>query len=154
MMEARDLVNSWIIQYGNRTGKYFRLGKDGVFAVKDDQDQEYVVDVPQNSANVYFCAPIVTLNDETTKADDMQCVLKWNLWGEKTQGGTLSFEESTNRIVFHKIFSIQKLDEQGFVEEFNRFIQSVDLIKTMWYEYQQNTAKKPSVENIMPMFRV
>lgn len=153
-MEARDLVNGWIIQYGNRTGKYFRLGQDGVFAVKDDQDQEYVVDIPENSEKIYFCAPIVTLNDETTKSEDMQCMLKWNLWGEKTQGGTLSFEESTNRIVFHKIFSIQQLDEQAFTEEFNRFIQSVDYIQELWKNYQQNKSRKSFDTNEMPMFRI
>ena len=108
-METRALVNSWIIQYGNKMGKYFRLKEDGLFAVKDEQGQEYVVDIPDNSDKIYFCAPIVTLNDDSTKASDMERVLKWNLWGQETQGGTLSFEEATNRIVFHKIFKVENL---------------------------------------------
>lgn len=155
MRDVRNIVNGWIIQYGNRMGKYFRLKEDGLFAVKDEYDQEYVVDVPDNSDKVYFCAPIVILNDDSARASDMECILKWNLWGQKTQGGTLSFEEATNRIVFHKIFKIESLDDNSFTEEFNRFMQSVDRIKDMWEEYKQNFTKSSLVDtNVMPMFRV
>ena len=153
-MESRDLVNSWLIQYGNKRGKYFRLGENGMFAVKDEQDQEYDIDVPDNSKNVYFCAPIVTLNDDLTKAKDMERILKWNLWGQETQGGTLSFEEDTNRIVFHKIFEVEKLDENSFEEEFNRFMQSVDHIVDLWKEYQQNGPKISANTSLDPMFRI
>lgn len=153
MRETRDIVNGWIIQYGNRMGKYFRLKEDGLFAVKDEHDQEYVVDVPDNSDKVYFCAPIVTLNDESTRSSDMECVLKWNLWGQKTQGGTLSFEEATDRIVFHKIFKVENLDDNSFAEEFNRFMESVDYIKQLWQEYQQSGVKSFDNLPMNPMFR-
>jgi len=153
-METRALVNSWIIQYGNKMGKYFRLKEDGLFAVKDEQGQEYVVDIPDNSDKIYFCAPIVTLNDDSTKASDMERVLKWNLWGQETQGGTLSFEEATNRIVFHKIFKVENLNENSFAEEFNRFMQSVDHIVELWQEYQQNGPKISANTSFDPMFRI
>ena len=72
MRDVRNIVNGWIIQYGNRMGKYFRLKEDGLFAVKDEYDQEYVVDVPDNSDKVSFSAPIVILNDDSTRAVSME----------------------------------------------------------------------------------
>ena len=153
MRDTREIVNGWIIQYGNRMGKYFRLKDDGLFAVKDENDQEYVVDVPNNSDKVYFCAPIVTLNYDSTRAQDMECVLKWNLWGQETQGGTLSLEEATDRVVFHKIFKVENLDDNSFAEELNRFMQSVDHIKELWQDYRQNGAKPLENFPIDPFFR-
>ena len=130
--------------------------KDGVCSVKDESVQEYVVDLPENETNVYFCAPIATLNDDTSKSEDFEQVLKWNLWGHETQGGTLSFEEMTQRIVFHKTLPMESLDENRFAEEFTDFIGSVLHIKEMWKNYKQvgNVSTEEGTEEMDPRARI
>ena len=156
MMDLQEQLDSWVKQYGNRLGKTFYL-KDGVCSVKDASGQEYVVDLPENDTNVYFCAPIATLNDATSKAMDFEQVLKWNLWGHETQGGTLSFEEITQRIVFHKALPMEALDENRFAEAFNDFIGSVLHVKELWRDYKQTSSNLNAGESKgenEPLFRI
>ena len=80
MTDLQAKLDSWVRQLGDRLGKLFYL-KDGVCSVKDASGQEYVVDLPENDTDVYFCAPIATLNDAASKPMDFEQVLKWNLWG-------------------------------------------------------------------------
>ena len=60
-MDIKDQVNGWLISLGNRSGKHFRL-IDGVFAAKDEDGQEYVIEIPESSEQLYFCAPIAALH--------------------------------------------------------------------------------------------
>ena len=135
-MDIKGLVNGWVISLGNRSGKHFRL-IDGVFAAKDENGQEYVIEIPEDSEQLYFCAPIATLNEGSEKTSDFECLMKWNLYGLKTFGGTLSYEESTNRIIFHYIVRVDSLDENSFCDTFNRFIAMVRDVQKMWLEYSQ-----------------
>lgn len=146
-MNNQEQINRWLIAYGNRTGKFFRLNAKGVFAAADDEEQEYVVDVPHNSNNVYFCAPITTLNDSSTREQDLQCCLQWNLYGQETYGGTLSFEPNTERIIFHRIFPIETLDELSFSKEFDQFILTVKHIQSKWGEYKQSQPTQNSIDD-------
>lgn len=155
MTDLRAKLDSWVRQYGDRLGKMFYL-KDGVCSVKDATGQEYVVDLPENETHVYFCAPIATLNDASSKSMDFEQVLKWNLWGRETQGGTLSFDEMTQRIIFHKTLPMEDLDENRFAEAFNNFIGSVLHIKELWENYKQSggaSAREGKAE-VDPMFRI
>ena len=156
MTNLRMKLDSWLRQYGDRLGKIFYL-KDGVCSVKDASGQEYVVDLPENDTHVYFCAPIATLNDATSKTMDFEQVLKWNLWGHETQGGTLSFEEMTQRIIFHKVLPMESLDEDRFAEAFSGFIGSVLHIKELWENYKQmggNANAEGNAEEMDPLFRI
>lgn len=135
-MDEQAQINRWLIAYGNQTGKFFRLNANGVFAAVDDDGQEYVVDIPRDSSSIYFCAPITTLNDPDTRERDLQCCLQWNLYGQETHGGTLSFDSQSSRIIFHRIFPINTLDENSFSEEFNQFIFMVKHIQTKWQTYK------------------
>lgn len=155
MTDLRAKLDAWVRQYGDRLGRAFYL-KDGVCSVKDATGQEYVVDLPENESDVYFCAPIATLNDVTSKSMDFEQVLKWNLWGHETQGGTLSFDEMTQRIIFHKTLPMDDLDENRFAEAFNNFIGSVLHIKELWENYKQSgsaSTEKGKAE-MDPMFRI
>lgn len=155
MTDLRAKLDSWVRQYGDRLGKMFYL-KDGVCSVKDANGQEYVVDLPQNGEEVYFCAPIATLNDDASRAKDFEQALKWNLWGHETQGGTLSFDEMTQRIIFHKTLSMEDLDENRFAEAFTGFIGSVLHIKELWEAYKQS-GKLGGCEDekqMDPLFRI
>lgn len=155
MTDLRAKLDSWVRLYGDRLGKMFYL-KDGVCSVKDASGQEYVVDLPENETHVYFCAPIATLNDASSKSMDFEQVLKWNLWGHETQGGTLSFDEMTQRIIFHKTLPMEDLDENRFAEAFNNFIGSVLHIKELWENYKQSgsaSAREGKAE-VDPMFRI
>ena len=142
-MNLKEQVNDWLRQYGNAKGKFFRLNSDGVFAACDEDGQEYVVDVPDDSSYVYFCAPIVVLNDAENRQQDLECALKWNLWGKDTQGGTLSFEEISQRVVFHQRYPAEHLDKDSFSQQFDHFIASVRHIQSLWKSYRQEW--KPSV---------
>ncbi len=156
MTDLRAKLDSWVRQYGDRLGKMFYL-KDGVCSVKDASGQEYVVDLPENATEVYFCAPIATINDADSKAQDFEQVLKWNLWGHETQGGTLSFDEMTQRIVFHKTLSMDNLDENRFADAFSNFIGSVLHIKELWKNYKQtggNVNAGEDKEEVDPLFRI
>lgn len=155
MTDLRTKLDTWVRRYGDRLGKMFYL-KDGVCSVKDGSGQEYVVDLPENETNVYFCAPIATLNDATSKSMDFEQVLKWNLWGHETQGGTLSFDEMTQRIIFHKTLPMDDLDENRFAEAFNHFIGSVLHIKELWENYKQSGSASTGegTAEMDPMFRI
>ena len=142
--ELISQLDQWITCLGNHMGKTFHLNPEGVFAVKDEVGQEYVVDLPENESHVYFCAPIVTLSDPNSKTIDMEQILKWNLWGYETRGGTLSFEESTQRIVFHKTFAMETLDENSFVTHFFAFIDAVKHIQELWQSYKQTSPLTPT----------
>lgn len=156
MTDLRAKLDFWVRQYGERLGKMFYL-KDGVCSVKDASGQEYVVDLPENTTDVYFCAPIATMNDATSKTKDFEQVLKWNLWGHETQGGTLSFDEMTQRIIFHKTLPMEELDENRFADAFSNFIGSVLHIKELWENYKQ-TGGSVNVggdkEEMDPLFRI
>ena len=156
MTDLQTKLDSWVRQYGDRLGKMFYL-KDGVCSVKDASGQEYVIDLPENSTHVYFCAPIATLNDMTSKSQDFEQVLKWNLWGHETQGGTLSFEEMTQRVVFHKTLPMDSLDENRFADAFTNFIGSVLHIRELWDEYKQTGGSVKvgeDKEEMDPLFRI
>ena len=144
-MNPKKQVNEWLIQYGNSQGKFFRLNEKGVFAAKDENDQEFVVDIPENSSYVYFCAPIVTLNNAENRKEDLERILKWNLWNKETQGGTLGFDEISQRILFHQRFHIENIDKDVFCQEFDKFIATVYHIQSLWEAYRQNW--KPSESN-------
>lgn len=154
MTELREKLDSWVRQYGDRLDKTFYL-KNGVCSVKDSDGQEYVVDLPENETDVYFCAPIATLNDAASKTMDFEQVLKWNLWGRETQGGTLSFDEMSQRIIFHKTLPMDDLDENRFAEAFNHFIGSVLHIKELWENYKQTGNKDSGGDGgeMDPLFR-
>ncbi len=153
-MDLKEQVNGWLISLGNRSGKYFRL-KDNVFAAEDENGQEYVVEIPENSEQLYFCAPIAVLNEGGEKSSDFECLMKWNLYGIKTFGGTLSWDESTNRIIFHYIVPIKILDENSFRDTFNRFISMVRNVQEMWLEYSQTKVNNSQqVENFNMMMRI
>lgn len=137
MTDLREKLDSCVRTYGKVLGKEFYL-KDGVCSVSDASGQEYVVDLPENSTDVYFCAPIATLNDKDSMPMDFEQALKWNLWGHETQGGTLSFEEMTQRIILHGTLPVENLDENSFAEAFNTFIGSVLHIRELWDSYKQN----------------
>ena len=81
--------------------------------------------------------PASLLHEDSEKTSDFECLMKWNLYGLKTFGGTLSYEESTNRIIFHYIAGIDTLDENRFSDLFNRFIAMVRDVQKMWLEYSQ-----------------
>ena len=150
-MDIKEQVNGWLVSLGNRSGKHFRLN-DGVFAAKDEDGQEYVIEIPENSEQLYFCAPIATLHEDSEKSSDFECLMKWNLYGLKTFGGTLSYEELTNRIIFHYIVRIDMLDENKFSDTFNRFIAMVRDVQKMWLEYSQtkvNTSQQVDDFNMM-----
>lgn len=157
-MDEQAQINGWLVAYGNRTGKIFRLNERGVFAAVDDAGQEYVVDIPHRSSSVYFCAPIAALNDPGSREQDLQCCLQWNLYGQETYGGTLSFEPQTSRIIFHRIFPVHTLDEFSFSKEFDQFILTVKHIQTKWQEYKMTNPGGPKndMEAIMnnPFLRV
>lgn len=150
-MDIKEQVNGWLISLGNRSGKHFRL-IDGVFAAKDEDGQEYVIEIPESSEQLYFCAPIAALHEDGEKTSDFECLMKWNLYGLKTFGGTLSYEESTNRIIFHYIVRVDTLDENSFCDTFNRFIAMVRDVQKMWLEYSQtkvNTSQQIDDFNMM-----
>ena len=156
MTDLQAKLDSWVRQLGDRLGKLFYL-KDGVCSVKDASGQEYVIDLPENDTDVYFCAPIATLNDTASKSTDFEQVLKWNLWGHETQGGTLSFDEMTQRIVFHKTVPMEGLDENRFAEAFSNFVGSVLHIKELWENYKQtgsNVNAGEGKEGMDPLFRI
>ena len=119
--------------------------------------KEYVVDLPENGTEVYFCAPIATLNDAASKPMDLEQVLKWNLWGHETQGGTLSFDEITQRIIIHRTLPMDDLDENRFAEAFSDFIGSVLHIKELWEDYKRTGGNVNVGEDkgeIDPLFRI
>lgn len=150
-MDVKEQVNGWLINLGNRSGKYFRL-IDGVFAAKDEDGQEYVIEISETSEQLYFCAPIASLHEGDEKSSDFECLMKWNLYGLKTFGGTLSYEDTTNRIIFHYIVPVNALDENSFIDTFNRFIAMVRDVQKMWLEYSQtkvNTSQQIEDFNIM-----
>ena len=156
MTDLQTKLNTWVRLYGDRLGKTFFL-KDGVCSLKDASGQEYVVDLPENAIEVYFCAPIATLNDADSKPQDFEEVLKWNLWGHETQGGTLSFDEMTQRIVFHKTIPMDNLDENRFADAFSNFIGSVLHIKELWENYKQTgdcVDRGENREEMDPLFRI
>ena len=153
-MNIKEQVNGWLVSLGNYSGKHFHL-IDGVFAAKDENGQEYVIEIPENSEQLYFCAPIAALHEDGEKTSDFECLMKWNLYGLKTFGGTLSYEESTNRIIFHYIVRVDTLDENSFRDTFNRFIAMVRDVQKMWLEYSQNkmSTNRP-IEDFNGMMRV
>jgi len=153
-MSPKTQVNEWLIQYGNSKGKFFRLNEKGVFAAKDENDQEFVVDIPENSLYVYFCAPIIILNDAENRQKDLECILKWNLWGKETQGGTLGFDEISQRVLFHQRFPIENMDKNIFSKEFDKFISTVYHIHSLWETYRQNWKPSESSFDINTMLRV
>lgn len=136
MIDLREKLDFYVKQFWNRLGKTFCL-KDGVCSVSDASGQEYVIDLPEASTDVYFCAPIATLNDSASMSKDFEQALKWNLWGHETQGGTLSYEEMTQRIIYHKTLPVESLDEDSFAEAFTHFVGSVLHIKELWSNYKQ-----------------
>lgn len=153
-MDLKEQVNGWLLSLGNRSGKHFRL-INNVFAAKDENDQEYVIEIPENSEQLYFCAPIAVLNEGSEKSADFECLMKWNLYGIKTFGGTLSWDESTNRIIFHYIVPIKNLDENSFCDTFNRFIAMVRGVQEMWLEYSQTKVNNiQQIENFNMMMRI
>ena len=153
-MDIKEQIDSWLISLGNRFGKRFRL-IDGVFASKDENGQEYVIEIPENSEQLYFCAPIASLYNDSEKTSDFECLMKWNLYGLKTFGGTLSYEDSTNRIIFHYIGPINTLNENSFCDTFNRFIAMVRDVQKMWLEYSQTKVNtNQQIEDFNMMMRV
>ena len=81
--------------------------------------------------------------------------MKWNLYGLKTFGGTLSYEESTNRIIFHYIVRVDALDENSFCDTFNRFIAMVRDVQKMWLEDSQTKGNtRQQIDDFNMLMRV
>lgn len=137
MLDAREQVNHWLAEISAQCGKLFRLNTEGVFVSKDTEGQEFVVEVPQATRQVYFCAPIAEL-PEQGKTACLERLLQWNLYGLHTQYCTLGLEKNTNRIIMHYSIDISYLNSQTFLNVFNNFIDRVRRIKEDWKSFLQN----------------
>ncbi len=158
-MTTKEQVNVWVRQYGLTGGKIFHLNPNGTFAARDSDDQEYVVNVPEASAYVYFCAPIVTLTDSTDIKKSLEFFLRLNLWGHKTYGSTLALEDDSQRILLYRRFLIEDLDEYKFIKAFDLFIAAVRNVQKIYLEFTQNngTVMEQALRvdtNLNPMLRI
>ncbi|MDR0647655.1 MAG: CesT family type III secretion system chaperone [Puniceicoccales bacterium] len=133
-MQEREQVDLWLKTLGATNGKIFRLNEKGIFASTDKFGQEFVVEVPDASDQVYFCAPIATV-PEGNKVACLERLLQWNLYGSRTQYCTLGLEENTNRIIMHYSMEVAYLDCQTFINVFNNFIERVRKIKQDWEQF-------------------
>ena len=137
ILGAREQINHWLIDLGSRYGKRFHLNEDGVFISKDVDGQEFIIEVPRASNQVYFCAPIADV-PERGKTECLERLLQWNLYGVHTQYCTLGLEKNSNRIVMHYTIDINYLNNQTFENLFNNFIDRVRRIKEDWKMFLQN----------------
>ena len=149
-MEAREQVNVWLQSLGGN----FQLDGQGLFASKDADGQEFVVEVPENAEQVYFCAPIANVPDDH-KVECLEQLLRWNLYGTRTRYCVLGLEENTNRIIMHYVVEVGRLDEQSFSNVFNNFIAHVKKIKNAWEDFVRELGlggdSNAAMEEFMPM---
>ncbi|MDR0392708.1 MAG: CesT family type III secretion system chaperone [Puniceicoccales bacterium] len=138
-MQVREQVDLWLKTLSATSGKMFRLNEKGIFASTDESGQEFIVEVPDASDQVYFCAPIATV-PENNKAACLERLLQWNLYGLRTQYCTLGLEENTNRIIMHYSMEVAYLECQTFINVFNNFIERVRKIKQDWEQFLRDAS--------------
>jgi hypothetical protein len=120
------VLDDYLRKAGNKIGNKLFLDKNGLCVLKkQDDNQEYAVELPKNSEIVYFYAPICKVPCENSE-EFFEKILELNLCGMEYNQATFGLDAKTQNIVLSYTRSMNALDEVAFANIFYNFIRTVD----------------------------
>ncbi|MDR1432732.1 MAG: CesT family type III secretion system chaperone [Puniceicoccales bacterium] len=123
------MLNSYLQAAGSRVGAKLFLDENGLCVLrKDEMNQEYVVELPKDSAVVYFYAPICRVPYECSE-DFFEKILELNLCGVEYNQATFGLDAKTQNIVLSYTRSMEALDEVAFTNILCNFVRTADRAK-------------------------
>jgi hypothetical protein len=129
MASYDSTLNSYLKIAGNKIGNKLFLDKNGLCVMKKgDTNQEYAIELPNDSEAVYFYAPICKVPYECSE-EFFEKVLELNLCGIEYSQATFGLDAKTQNIVLSYARSMDTLDEVSFSNVLCNFIKTVDRAK-------------------------
>lgn len=122
---SHSTVSDWISAAGLHAGVQLTLGVDGHCRMILSDGGECLVEAPSGGELVFFYLPVLPVPADPAIATPLlKAALAFNMFGLRTRGISLGYDERTANILLSLCARIDELDEVMFCELLGSFVEA------------------------------